>query len=93
MSELAAIIVALTALLGLLGGGMKFLWNKVEARFVEIDKKLAECEAREKASQSRSSAHVTVIELLWQEVERLSSGGSKALHRASKLLNDLKEGH
>lgn len=102
MSEIAAIIGAVTTLLIAMGGGAKFLWSKLEKRqkeakaevdqrFAAIDEKLAACEAREKAGQARSAAHVTVIELLWQEVERLSPDGSKALRRALKLLTDLKE--
>lgn len=89
--EAAALIVAGTGVLGAVGATGKFLWNKVEARFVAIDAKLEACELREKAGLDRSAAHVSVIELLWQEVERLSPEGSRALTRAGKLLADLKK--
>lgn len=88
--ELATVIVASTAALTAFGGGAKFLWDKIEARFVAIDYKLEACERREADGKERSAAHVTVIELLWQEVERLSPDGSKALTRALKLLGELK---
>lgn len=91
MSELAAILVAAGGLLTTLGGGVAFIWRKVEARFKSIEAKLVECELREKAGQDRSVAHVTVIELLWQELERLSPDGSKVLVRAHQLLTDLKK--
>jgi hypothetical protein len=89
--ELAGIITAATGLLGALGLAAKFLWNKIEARFLAIDVKLEACEQREHAAQERSAKHVTVIELLWQEVERLSPDGSRVLARALKLLDSLKK--
>jgi len=109
MSDLAAIITALTGLLIALGGGARWLWNKIEARAVAreadveerikaVEAKVAECEqretagrAREEAAKERSAAQVTVIELLWREVERLSPEGSKVLKRAHQLLTDLKK--
>lgn len=89
--DIAAIVMAITGLLGLAGAGIRFLWNKIEARFAVIDGKLAECEKRESAGKDRSASHVAVIELLWGEVERLSPEGSRAIVRAGKLLSDLKK--
>jgi len=86
----AALITAFSGLLAGASVAAKFMWNKIEARFDAIDGKLAACEAREKGALERHSSHVTVIELLWQEVERLSPDGSKALTRALKLVSDLK---
>lgn len=84
MSDLAAIITATTGLLVALGAALKFLWNKLEARFTAIEQRGQECE-------ERSSVQTIVIELLWREVERLLPDGSPVLARAQKLLSDLKE--
>lgn len=103
MSELAAIITAGTGAVGLLGTGIGFLWRRVEKGFREVKHDLEACQKREAESSKReanlrialretSAKHVTVIELLWQEVERRSRGTPNAvLGRARKLLNDLKE--
>lgn len=103
MSELAAIITAGTGAVGLLGGGFAWLWARVEKGFDKVESELAACRARETESSRReaklivqvretSAKHITVIELLWQEVERRSRGSPNAvLTRARKLLDDLKE--
>lgn len=103
MSELAAIITAGTGAVGLLGGGITWLWARVEEGFQEIRADLKDCQEREAESTKREAAllgtlretsarHVTVIELLWQEVERRSRGAPNAvLGRARKLLDELKE--
>ncbi|MXO73590.1 hypothetical protein [Alteraurantiacibacter buctensis] len=86
MSDLAAIITAATGLLVALGGAIAWLWNKLENRFTAIEQRAEGCE-------ERSAVQTTVIELLWQELERVTPDGSKVLARALKLLNDLKEPH
>ncbi|MBA4010073.1 MAG: hypothetical protein C0486_15010 [Erythrobacter sp.] len=103
MSDLAAIITAGVGALGTLGGGVTWLWARVEKRFSEVERKLEACERREADSTKRertlemsmrdqAAKHVTVIELLWQEIERRSRGAPNAvLGRARKLLDDLKE--
>jgi hypothetical protein len=89
MSELAAIIVACTGLSGALGAVGKFVWNKIEARFTRIEAQLKACERREKSANSRSAAHVVVIELLWRETSRLSAEDNPVLRRAKRLLDQL----
>jgi hypothetical protein len=103
MSELAAIITAGTGAIGLLGGGIAWLWARVEKGFGEVKAELRACQERESESSKReadlrvqlretSAKHLTVIELLWQEVERRSRGAPNAvLGRARKLLDDLKK--
>lgn len=90
MNDIAGIITAIVALLALLGGGFRFLWNKIEARFCYIESELEKCRRREIASSERRSIQVTVIELLWQEVKR-HMPDSDVLVRAKKLLDDLKQ--
>lgn len=103
MSDLAAIITASVGVLTASGGGIAFVWNKVERGLQEVRGELRKCEDREKEMVNRemqlrrqmletSAKHVTIIELLWQEVERRSRGSTNpVLARVRKLLDDLKE--
>lgn len=103
MSELAAIITAGTGAVGLLGTGIGFLWRRVEKGFTKIEGELEACRQREADSSKRerklelmlrdqAAKHITVIELLWQEIERRSRGAANpVLGRARRLLDDLKE--
>lgn len=103
MSEIAAIITTGTSAVVALGGGIAWLWARVEKGFGEVKAELRACEEREADSARRevklemqlretSAKHLTVIELLWQEIERRSRGAPNAvLGRARKLLDDLKE--
>lgn len=84
MSDLPAIITAAAGGLGVLGGGVRFLWNKIEKRFLDIENAQKKCEAH-RATQ------ITVIELLWQELKRLSPDAA-VFDRAKKLLDGLKKG-
>lgn len=91
MSELATIITAAGVSLPTIGGGIAFLWNKIEKRFARIEGELEKCRAREVRSIKQSAVHLTVIELLWQEVTRLADSTENAtLTRAKKLLDGLK---
>lgn len=99
MSQLSDMIAALAAAAVPIGGGAAFVWNKIESRFREIDKQLEECRNREylhletqTADAERRARQLTVIELLWQEVTRLSPDGNNILIRAKRLLDGLKEG-
>lgn len=93
----------ITAVLGgggiltVIGGGVKFVWNKLEARFAKIEKELAECRAREVAalqreadSRVRRAKQITVIELLWQKVKEFDPAAG-VLDRAKHILDELKE--
>lgn len=92
MTDLAAIITASVGALGTLGGGVAWLWNRIEKRFSEVDRQLAECRDREGRHQKTAAAHLTVIELLWQEVKRRSRGSpNDTLKRAGEILDDLKK--
>lgn len=82
--DIAAIIAASASLLLTIGGAAKFLWDKLEKRFVEIENRARGCE-------KRSGVQDRVIELLVQEVQRALPGGSPVLTRALKLLTDMKE--
>ncbi len=84
MSEVATIITASVGLLGVLGGAAKFLWDKIEARFTQIEQRGQDCE-------ERSAVQLIVIELMWQEITRLAPDGSAVLERAQRLLDKLKK--
>lgn len=86
---LAEIITAGTVMAGTLGGGVAFVWSKVEDRFKRIEQALADCQKRETVAHSRRATHLTVIELLWQELQRLAPD-SPTFARSKRLLDDLK---
>ena len=108
MNDIAAILTAGAGTLGVIGGGIRFAWNKIENRFVEQKKEfearfqavearclaaeaeLIHCREREAASVERRGTQLTVIELLWQEVQR-HNPGSVVLTRVKSLLDDLKK--
>jgi putative protein kinase ArgK-like GTPase of G3E family len=89
MTELAGIIAAIVPLLALLGAGIRFLWNKIEARFVAVETALDECHEREARSHERRAVQLTVIEILWQEIQRIAPK-SQVLVRAKHHLDELK---
>lgn len=92
MSDLAAIITALVGATVPIGGGIAFIWNKIERRFDDIEGELEKCRQREVEGQHKAGIHIAVIELLWQEIKRLHPGDNEpaTLDRAKKLLDSLK---
>jgi hypothetical protein len=89
MSGAAEVIGAITGFLIPVGGGIAFIWNKVERRFRHLETKVDACEKRERESRERRGVQLTVIELLWQELVR-HVPESPVFTRAKKLLDDLK---
>ncbi|HQS71624.1 MULTISPECIES: hypothetical protein [unclassified Novosphingobium] len=95
--EMITAILGGTGALATIGGGVKFVWAKIEARFTKIETELAECRAREKLAaqrdadnRERRAKQLTVIELLWQKVKDLDPR-APVLDRAKHLLDELKE--
>lgn len=89
MVDWPAIITASATLLATLGAAGRFLWNKVERRFDEIEEALEACRAREAAGMRINATQLTVIELIWNDLKKLQPK-SGTLARAHKLLDDLK---
>jgi hypothetical protein len=89
MNELAGLITAGTGLLIAVAGGGRFIWNKIEARFERVEGALDECHQREAKGQERRAVQLTVIEILWQEIQRIAPK-SKVLIRAKHHLEELK---
>lgn len=86
----AELIAALTGFTTVAGGGVAFIWNKVEKRFTHIEHELEKCRLRETIGQEREAVRLTVIELLYQEVMR-HSADSPVLKRVETLLDRLKK--
>ncbi len=83
MENVAPILVALGGLLTALGAVAKWLWDKIESRFKVIETALEEC-------RDHSAIKLTVIELMWQEIENLAPD-SLVLRRVKRLLDGLKK--
>lgn len=79
MEYVAPIITAVIAAFLPIGGGIAWLWNKFDA----IDRQLDAC-------REDSSVKLVVIELMWQEIERLAPN-SPILARVKKLLDELRQ--
>lgn len=80
-------IQALTPALTPIGGGIAWFWYQIDRRFKRIDRELEKCRRREKSSDMRRAALITIIELLWRAVER-EAPESAELHRVQKLMDD-----
>lgn len=87
--EIAGLITAIVGVLGALGTGVKFLWDKIEKRFTCIEEELDKCRQRELKAKDMGAVHLTVIELLWAELTR-HDPQSSVLDRAKTLLDRLK---
>ena len=90
VSEIAVLITSIVGALSATGAAIAWLWNKIEKRFEKVETALEECRKREARSAEREGKHLTVIELLWQEVERKTRGPNAVLDRAKRILDDLK---
>lgn len=84
-------------MLTIVGAGGRFVWNKIEARFMSIENELQECRRREieslkreADSRERRTIQITVIELLWMKVKELDPS-AHVLDRAKHLLDELKQ--
>lgn len=96
MLDIPATLTAVAAVLVPLGGGIGFVWSKVdaarsqrEARLLKIEGELEECRDHRAKSMERRAKQLTVIELLWLELERIAPD-AKVFSRVKKLLDELK---
>lgn len=88
-ADLAAVITAGVGALTAIGVAVKFVWNKLETRFLFIENELQKCQDKHSEEKERRGVHLTVIELLWQELTR-HDPKSTVLQRAKKLLDEIK---
>lgn len=89
MSAEAELIVAGVAALTAAGGAVRFIWTKLEQRFLHIEKQLEECRKREDRQGQRRAVYMLAVELLLGEVERLAGRKSRIMVRVQKLLDTL----
>lgn len=86
-AEITAIAAAVVSLGGAIGAVGKFIWNRIEARFMAIEAALDECRERSDLSEKRRSVLITIIELLKQEF-RHHLPESMALSRTDELMDE-----
>lgn len=84
MSDWPAIISATATALGTGGGGVVWLYRRIDARFRKVEGQLERCRKAE-------TAHLVVIELLWQAAAK-SKAAAPVLARCKEHLDKLKEG-
>jgi len=86
LTNIAPIIAAATGLLAAIGGGIGFVWKKVEARFKAIERKLAECQERDARKGSQLEAVVWSLHLTIGEIERLDPDNNRTVGEVRALL-------
>lgn len=87
---LAETFAALGVTLPTVGGGIAWIWNRIDKRFRAIDLELENCRNREVESIERRGVQLAVIELLWAELMRIAPQ-TPVLARGKKLLDQLKD--
>lgn len=86
MTDWAAIVGTGGAVLGPVGAAGAFVWRKIERRFTKVEGELEECRKSHKEADGSRAVQLTVIELMWQELERVAPA-SAVLKRAKRLLD------
>lgn len=89
VGDASSIVSVGLSVAGVLGTAVTWLWARVEKSNKEIRAELRKCSEREIRGREKHLAMTTIVELLWQEVERLTPD-AKILKRARKLLDDMK---
>lgn len=84
-ADAAALITAAGVVLSGIGGGVAFVWNKVDQRFRAIEAKQLQCERRDRRSQRRITLLKSIVEMLLQKVTDLAPN-APILDRAQQLL-------
>ena len=87
--DISGVVTAGATIAGLLGGAISFVWVRFEITHRTVKKELQKCNEREARGRERRGVLTTVIELLWQEVQRLAPD-AHILLRAKKLLDDIR---
>jgi chromosome condensin MukBEF ATPase and DNA-binding subunit MukB len=90
VTDILTLVVGSGGALTALGAAGKFVWDKIERRFVGIEEQLDECRQRERESHERRAIQLTVIELLWLKIKEFDPT-APVLLRAKHLLDDLRK--
>lgn len=71
IKELPALITSFVGLLGAMGVAMRFIWLRIEARFVKIEDALTDCRERHVRGSDIRGRLLSVVDQLLNEVARL----------------------
>lgn len=96
--DVSTLLISAGFTLPTVGGGIAWVWKEIKAsrreserRFALVEADLDKCRKREVRGVRYLSVHLTVIELLWQDIRALTGGRqTPAQKRAKKLLDGLK---
>lgn len=73
--------------LATIGGGIAFVWNKIDARFTAIEAKLKQCERRDRRSRKQIGLLMSVSEMLLAKVKDLAPDAI-VITRVEQLLEE-----
>lgn len=90
MSALVEAIGAMSAAMVPAGGGIAFLWNKIEARFKKLEDEQAATEQHLEACRRGGALKLTAIELLYLELRNVTPT-SWVLDKVNELLTEAKQ--
>lgn len=86
MTWLDAVIAVLGGgTLASIGGGIAFVWNKIDARFTAIETKLKQCERRDRRSRKQIGLLLSAVEILLAKIQDLAPEAA-VITRARELL-------
>ena len=71
--------------LATIGGGIAFVWNKIDARFTAIEAKLKQCERRDRRSRKQNGLLMSAVEILLAKIQDLAPDAA-VITRARELL-------
>ena len=71
--------------LAAIGGGIAFVWNKIDGRFKAIEVKLQQCERRDRRGRKQVALLMSAVEILLAKVQDLAPD-SPVIARVRELL-------
>lgn len=83
--DIPEISLAVVAVMTALGGGIAFVWNKLEKRFSDIEKKLDACEERDQHSRRLLTLYEAALTVVTDALEQ-TRADAPALRLARRIL-------
>ena len=82
--------------LATIGGGIAFVWNKIDGRFKSIEAKLVQCERRDRRSRKQIGLLMSAVEISLAKLQELAPDapviarilGLLAQHRRFEFLDE-----